>query len=136
MAKCRELSDQGLLPDIFRKQMWVLSERKVCYFLNLPLDKSHFITGVRDGYIRPNPATGIMLEIKKSYDWEKPKRHALTIAEQETFIGVMEQSKEYRHWLLLFTTFLGTGCHVGELVGLRWKKNETFTNLEGKIKIR
>ena len=26
--------------------MWVLSEKKVCYFLSLPLDKSHFITEV------------------------------------------------------------------------------------------
>lgn len=80
-----------------------------------------FTLAVRDGYIRSNPATGVMLEIKKSHDWEKPKRHALTIAEQEAFVGFMEQSKEYRHWLPLFTTFLGTGCRVGELVGLRWE---------------
>lgn len=46
MAKCRELLLKRLLQDIFRKQMWVLSEKKVCYFLILPLDKSHFITEV------------------------------------------------------------------------------------------
>ena len=44
MVKCRELLLKRLLQDIFRKQMWVLSEKKVCYFLILPLDKSHFIT--------------------------------------------------------------------------------------------
>lgn len=27
---------------------------------------------------------------------------------------------KYRHWLPLFTTFLGTGMRVSELVGLRW----------------
>ena len=29
-----------------QKQIWFLSEKKVCYFLNLSLDKSHFITEV------------------------------------------------------------------------------------------
>ena len=48
MAKCRELLLKRLLQDIFRKQMWVLSEKKVCYFLILPLDKSHFITEVEE----------------------------------------------------------------------------------------
>lgn len=49
MAKCRELLNKGLLQDIFREQMWVLSEvrEKVCDFQKLPLDKSHFITEVR-----------------------------------------------------------------------------------------
>ena len=48
MAKCRELLNKGLLQDIFREQMWVLSEvrEKVCDFQKLPLDKSHFITEV------------------------------------------------------------------------------------------
>ena len=41
-----------------------------------------FTLAVRDNYIRINPATGAMAEIKKSHNWEKPKRHALTIAEQ------------------------------------------------------
>lgn len=48
-----------------------------------------FTLAVRDGYIRSNPAAGVMLEIKKSHDWEKPKRHALMIAEQEAFIEFM-----------------------------------------------
>ena len=49
MAKCRELLNKGLLQDIFREQMWVLSEvrEKVCDFQKLPLDKSHFITEVK-----------------------------------------------------------------------------------------
>lgn len=50
MAKCRELLNKGLLQDIFREQMWVLSEvrEKVCDFQKLPLDKSHFITEIQD----------------------------------------------------------------------------------------
>ena len=80
-----------------------------------------FTTAVRDGLIRMNPSDGVMAEIKKSHDWEKPKRHALSIEEQEAFINFMAGSDIYRHWLPLFTVFLGTGCRVGEIIGLRWK---------------
>ena len=79
-----------------------------------------FTLAVRDGYIRTNPTDGAMAEIKKSHNWEKPKRHALTVAEQQAFIDFVANSKVYNHWLSLFTVFLGTGCRVGEIVGLRW----------------
>lgn len=79
-----------------------------------------FTLAVRDGYIRTNPTDGAMAEIKKSHNWEKPKRHALTIEEQEAFVEYVANSKTYNHWLTLFTVFLGTGCRVGEIVGLRW----------------
>lgn len=80
-----------------------------------------FTLAVRDGYIRTNPTDGAMAEIKKSHNWEKPKRHALTIEEQEAFINYIARSDIYCHWLPLFTVFLGTGCRVGEIIGLRWK---------------
>lgn len=79
-----------------------------------------FTLAVRDGYIRTNPTDGVMAEIKKSNNWEKPKRHALTVQEQEAFINYISGSDIYRHWLPLFTVFLGTGCRVGEIIGLRW----------------
>lgn len=80
-----------------------------------------FATAVRDGYIRLNPTDGVMAEIKKSHDWEKPKRHALTKAQQAAFIDYVRDHKVYSHWLPLFTVLLGTGCRVGEIVGLRWE---------------
>lgn len=80
-----------------------------------------FTLTVRDGYIRTNPTDGAMQEIKKGHNWEKPKRHALTVEEQEAFINYMAESDIYRHWLPLLTVFLGTGCRVGEIIGLRWK---------------
>lgn len=79
-----------------------------------------FTTAVRDGLIRTNPTDGIMAEIKKSHNWEKPKRHALTEAEQSAFIDYVANSETYNHWLSLFTVLLGTGCRIGEIVGLRW----------------
>lgn len=80
-----------------------------------------FTTAVRDGYIRTNPTDGVMTEIKKSHDWEKPNRKALTETQQTAFIDFVSKSKTYQHWLPLFTVLLGTGCRVGEVVGLRWE---------------
>lgn len=79
-----------------------------------------FTMAVRDGYIRTNPSDGVMAEIKKSHNWEKPKRHALTEEQQALFIDFLTESKTYNHWLPLMTVFLGTGCRVGELIGLTW----------------
>lgn len=79
-----------------------------------------FAAAVRDGYIRVNPTDGVMAEIKKSNDWEKPKRHALSVSEQEAFVEFTKSHSVYSHWLPLFTVLLGTGCRVGEIVGLTW----------------
>ncbi len=80
-----------------------------------------FTTAVRDGLIRMNPSDGVMAEIKKSHDWEKPKRHALTEAQQTAFVDYVANHKQYSHWLSVLTVLLGTGCRVGEVVGLRWE---------------
>lgn len=79
-----------------------------------------FTMAVRDGYIRTNPSDGVMAEIKKSHNWEKPKRHALTQQQQALFINFLVESETYNHWLPLMTVFLGTGCRVGEVIGLTW----------------
>ena len=80
-----------------------------------------FDMAVKDDYIRKNPAYGVLSEIKKSHQWDKSPRHALTIAEQEHFIKFIENSSIYAHWLPLFTFFLGTGCRIGEVISLTWK---------------
>ncbi|MBE6724993.1 MAG: site-specific integrase [Ruminococcaceae bacterium] len=79
-----------------------------------------FGTAVRDGYIRTNPTDGVMAEIKKSNDWEKPKRHALTESQQIAFIEYIRDHQTYSHWLPLMTVLLGTGGRVGEILGLTW----------------
>lgn len=88
-----------------------------------------FTTVVRDGLIRTNPTDGVMAEIKKGRDWEKPKRHALTESQQSAFISYIVESKVYRHWLPLFTVLLGTGCRVGEIIGLRWEDCDFSENI-------
>ena len=54
-----------------------------------------FTLAVRDGYICSNPVAGVMLEIKKSHDWEKPKCYALMIAKQEAFRHRKDYSQRY-----------------------------------------
>lgn len=86
-------------------------------------------SAVRDQMIRSNPADGTMAELKKSDSWVKPKRFALTEEQQTAFTGFVSNSVTYRHWLPLFTFLLGTGCRIGEALGLRW----TDCNFENNV---
>lgn len=88
-----------------------------------------FSLAVRDGLLRDNPTKDAMKEIKSSYDWESPKRHALTVDQQNRFVEYVAQSKKYHHWLSLFTVMLGTGCRIGEVVGLRWEDCDFEENM-------
>lgn len=88
-----------------------------------------FQMAVRNGYIRVNPTDGVMAELKKNHCFETPKRHALTEEQQSAFVDFIKDSKTFRHWLPLFTVFLGTGCRVGEIVGLRWEDIDFTENL-------
>ena len=88
-----------------------------------------FTLAVRDNYIRFNPTDGVMAEIKRSHNWEKPKRIALTVQEQSAFINFVASTPVFQHWLPLFTVFLGTGCRVGEVLGLRWEDCDFDNNV-------
>lgn len=79
-----------------------------------------FTLAIRDDIIMKNPADGVMAEVKKMHNMVNEKKHALTEAQQGAFIDFVGNSDIYKHWLPLFTVFLGTGCRVGELIGLRW----------------
>lgn len=80
-----------------------------------------FVVAIRDGLIRLNPTDGIMAELKRSYDWEKPKRHALTEEQQKRFMSYVEDTPRLHRWLPLFVCLLGTGCRISEMLGLRWE---------------
>ena len=80
-----------------------------------------FTIAVRDGLIRINPTDGIMADLRRSNDWEKPRRHGLTEPQQKAFMAFIEASKQYSHWYPLFACLLGTGCRIGEMLGLRWE---------------
>ncbi len=80
-----------------------------------------FKIAVEDGYIRINPSDDILGEVKRTHCYEMPKRHALTIPQQDAFVNFLAKTEAYKHWLPLFTFFLGTGCRVSEVTGLRWE---------------
>ena len=79
-----------------------------------------FQLAVRDDIIRNNPSDGVMAEIKKKNTKKKNMRHALTIEQQRAFMNYIALSPIFVHWNSIFTVLLGTGCRIGEVVGLRW----------------
>lgn len=80
-----------------------------------------FKLAVEDEYIRTNPTDDVLGEVKRAHNYQVPKRHALTIPQQNAFLQFIKNTPEYNHWLPLFTFFLGTGCSVSEVVGIRWE---------------
>ena len=80
-----------------------------------------FQLAVRDGIIRNNPTDGVLAEVKKNSDQHNGIRHALTVAQQRAFMEHVANHPVYFHWWPLFTILLGTGCRIGEALGLRWE---------------
>lgn len=78
-----------------------------------------FSLAVKDGIINSNPSDDIIGEMKKSCPKREP-RHALTIQEQRLFFEFMGRFEKYSYLSPLFTFFLGTGCRIGEVIGLTW----------------
>lgn len=80
-----------------------------------------FQLAVRDGIIRMNPSDRVMAELKKKTGNKKGIRHALTLDQQRAFMNYIAESPVFVGWLPFFTVLLGTGCRIGEVVGLRWQ---------------
>lgn len=80
-----------------------------------------FQLAVRDQIIRNNPTDGVMKEISKQSGKNRGVRHALTIEQQRAFMEYVANHPVYYHWWSLFTVLLGTGCRIGEALGLRWE---------------
>lgn len=80
-----------------------------------------FQLAVRDGIIRNNPTDGVLAEVKKNPDHHSGIRHALTVAQQRAFMEHIANHPVYFHWWPLFAVLLGTGCRIGEALGLRWQ---------------
>ena len=80
-----------------------------------------FQLAVRDDIIRNNPSDGVMAQIKKKPGKNHGVRHALTLDQQRAFMDYTAKSPVYCHWAPFFTVLLGTGCRIGEVIGLRWE---------------
>lgn len=80
-----------------------------------------FTLAVRDEIIRRNPSDGIMKELSKKSGKNRGCRHALTIEQQRAFMNYIANHPMFYHWWPMFTVLLGTGCRIGECLGLRWQ---------------
>ena len=79
-----------------------------------------FQLAVRDNIIRNNPSDRVMAEVKKKPGRNHGVRHALTLEQQRAFMEYIKNHPVYYRWTPLFTVLLGTGCRIGEVIGLRW----------------
>ena len=80
-----------------------------------------FQLAVRDEIIRKNPTDGVMKEISRESGKNRGVRHALAIEQQRCFMEYIANHPIYYHWWPMFTILLGTGCRIGEALGLRWQ---------------
>lgn len=82
---------------------------------------------VKDNLIDKNPCDGALDGVKK---FAKPteKKQALTTKQQSIFFEYIKSSR-YRGWLPLFTVLFGTGCRIGEILGLTWNDIDFKNNL-------
>ena len=62
-----------------------------------------------------------MKEVSKKGDKTRGVRHALTVEQQRAFMNYISEHPVYYHWWPLFAVLLGTGCRIGEALGLRWQ---------------
>ena len=80
-----------------------------------------FQLALRDEMIRKNPTDGVMKEISRESGKNRGVRHALTVQQQRAFMEYIANHPIYFHWWPMFTILLGTGCRIGEALGLRWQ---------------
>ena len=106
---------QGFYKKLIEEQNFKPNSLEVIHTILHPV----FQLAFDDDIILKNPTDGVMKKIKKMYKWEKPKRHALTEEQENSFIDFVKNSPIYNHWWPIFTVALWTGLRVGELIGLR-----------------
>ena len=110
--------------DVLQFYYYLLNEVKISLGT---LDTVHcllhptFQLAVRDEIIRNNPTDGVMKEISRESSKNRGIRHALTVEQQRAFMEYIANHPIYYHWWPMFTVLLGTGCRIGEALGLRWQ---------------
>lgn len=81
---------------------------------------SCFEYALKSDIVRRNPTKGALQELRQKRNLDdKQKKRALTKEEQERFLEFVKYNY-LNGWHELMTVFLGTGCRVSEIVGLRW----------------
>ena len=110
--------------DVLHYYYYLLNEKDIALGT---LDSIHcllhptFQLAVRDDIIRKNPSDGVKREISKKTGKNRGIRHALTIDQQRAYMEYIAGHPTFYHWWPIFTVLLGTGCRIGECLGLRWE---------------
>lgn len=145
--------DQFVRDTFGKKKICTIKYSDVFQFYNILLDERNlkintldtvhtilhptFQLAVRDAIIRVNPSDGVMAELKrKRHDKDGDIRHALPAEQQKAFLDFVRNSPEYERWAPLFTVMFGTGCRIGEIIGLRWEDidlDEKWININHSV---
>ncbi len=85
---------------------------------------------VEDRYMRTNISDNLLKELKQSHNIGREHRKALTVPEQELFLGFLRrENTPYHHWYPVFSVMANTGMRVGEITGLRWEDIDFEENI-------
>lgn len=76
-----------------------------------------FQMAVEDDMIRKNPCKGCMRDYKSSAD---SSRVALSREEQRELLSFVQNSVVYNRYYPMIVFMLGTGCRIGETMGITW----------------
>lgn len=81
-----------------------------------------FNLAIRNDLLIKNPCFMIVQDIKKAknHSLNKGEKIALSLDQQNTFLDYVASTR-YRRYLPLFIFMFGTGCRIGEVIGLRWE---------------
>ncbi len=128
--------DRFIRKDIGKKKVGDIKYSDILYFYNYLINDKElqintletintilhptFQLAVRDDIIAKNPTDGAYAEVKKRNGGVRKLKHALTVEQQRRFMEYVKNSPVFDGWYPLFTLLLGTGCRIGEMVGLRW----------------
>lgn len=130
------LYEQYVLGNFGKKLIKNLSSVDIRRFYNSLCDEQHLAVSTVDGlhtvlhqvfevaveqrYIRTNPATKAMAELRKVRGDNMQKHKALSQDEQKRFLSFLRNTEENKKWYAPFAVMVGTGLRAGELTGLRW----------------
>ena len=117
--------------DVLKFYLRLIDEGKS---LNTVEDIQHLISpafelAVRDDVIRKNPCKDVMKELKSKIGKERgSRRYALTEEQEKAFLSYVKDSSTYNKWYPLFLFLFGTGCRIGEAIGIRWEDIDFANN--------
>ena len=109
--------------DLLQYYQYLLNERKLkissVEVVHAILHQT-FKFAIKDKIIRYNPCDDIMADVAYTDAQRSTKRHALTPEQQVAFISWLDSNMDYCCSSVIIKFLLGTGCRVGEAIGLTW----------------